>query len=236
MQHNNKEAMHQEIDRLREFAAIISHNLKTPIAGIKMLATIMRESDDPETIKEISREIYDAVNDLQVFYREMENVFRTAHLPEDPPEPVVISEVLYEVLKQLKPLIEAENVEITTDFSQGQSILIRRLSLKSILLNLTSNAIKYAKPGVPPKIHLHTELSKKRLDLFVKDNGIGINLEKYGDKVFGLFEKFSDHPDATGMGLYIVKNQVEAMGGTIRLESEPGVGSTFIMDFPLADE
>jgi signal transduction histidine kinase len=227
--------MQQEIDRLREFAAIISHNLKTPIAGIKMLATIMRESDDPKTIKDISREIYDAIHDLQMFYREMENIFRTAHLPEDPPEPVTINEVLNEVLNQLKPLINQEKVEITTDFSEGQAILIRRISLKSILLNLLSNAIKYAKPGIPPKIHLRTTLSKKRLDLYVKDNGIGINLEKYGDKVFGLFEKFTDHPDATGMGLYIVKNQVEAMGGTIRLESKPDVGSTFIMDFPLAD-
>ncbi|MCC5918059.1 MAG: HAMP domain-containing histidine kinase [Cryomorphaceae bacterium] len=235
MSEAEKLSIERELERLREFAAIVSHNLKTPIAGIKMLAGIMIDTKDEKTVKEIAEEIYSASEKLQIFYKNLENIFRNAHLSNDPPEPIDIMEELDSVLDVLQPQIAASKAEITWDFSQGQTVIFRKLSLHSVLLNLVSNAIKYAKPDEPAKVHLETEIFEKELELRVADNGIGINLDKYGDKIFGLFEKFSDHPDATGMGLYIVKNQVESVGGTIRLESAPDLGTTFIVRLPLAD-
>ncbi|MCH8546405.1 MAG: HAMP domain-containing histidine kinase [Cryomorphaceae bacterium] len=229
-----REKKTSELDRLREYASMLSHNLKTPITGIKMMAEVLKEMEDPEDMQSVASDIYDATVRLQDFYRQMESVYRNVYMPPEPPENVSISRELEKVKMHLVAQIADTGAIISVDFDEGDTVFFRALSLNSILLNLLSNAIKYAKPGVPPKILVQTSnYTNEYLLLRVTDNGIGINLNKYGDKVFGLFEKFTDHPDATGMGLYITKNQVEAMGGDIWLESEPGIGSTFFLTLPL---
>lgn len=228
-----KKSKYNELERLREYASMLSHNLKTPITGIKMLATFLRDSRDEKEMRSAAEDLYQATVALQEFYKEMENVYKQIHLPPNPPQKLSISNELDRVFDHLKAHIITTDAQVDVDFSGGNTVYFRSLSLNSILLNLISNAIKYAKPNVPPRISVKTvEYSKTFLQLQVSDNGIGINLDKYGDKVFGLFEKFTDHPDATGMGLYITKNQVEAMGGEIYLESVPNEGSTFFLTLP----
>jgi signal transduction histidine kinase len=68
--------------------------------------------------------------------------------------------------------------------------------------------------------------------IIFKDNGIGIDLDRNKDKVFGLYQKFHNYPDSKGLGLYLVKSQVEGMGGTITIESEVNAGTKFVMKFP----
>lgn len=229
-----KEKKLSELDRLHEYASMLSHNLKTPITGIKMMAEVLKDMDDVEEMQSVASDIYDATVRLQEFYRHMEAVYKNVYMPPEPPENISISKELEKVKMHLVAQIADSGAVINADFDEGDLVYFRALSLNSILLNLLSNAIKYAKPGVTPKILVQTSnYTNEFLLLRVTDNGIGINLHKYGDKVFGLFEKFTDHPDATGMGLYITKNQVEAMGGDIWLESEPGVGSTFFLTLPL---
>ncbi len=229
-----KEKKLSELERLQEYASMLSHNLKTPITGIKMMAEVLKDMEDPEDMQSVAADIYDATVRLQAFYRQMEEVYKNVYLPPEPPENISISKELEKVKMHLVAQIADSRAVINSDFAEGDTIFFRTLSLNSILLNLLSNAIKYAKPGVQPKILVQTtHYTNEYLLLRVSDNGIGINLTKYGDKVFGLFEKFTDHPDATGMGLYITKNQVESMGGDIWLESEPGVGSTFFLTLPL---
>ncbi len=231
-----KKKKYNELQRLREFTSMLSHNLKTPITGIKMLTSILRESRDLEEMRTGVKDLHEAALALEAFYAEMEQAYKQIHLPPDPPQKVFISDELNRVVDHLRGHIVTTNATITVDLSGGEAIQFRPTSINSILLNLLSNAIKYAKPNVSPQISVKTlPHSDSHILLEVSDNGIGINLDKYGDKVFGLFEKFSDHPDATGMGLYITKNQVEAMGGEIWLESEPGEGSTFSLTLPKAE-
>ena len=103
--------------------------------------------------------------------------------------------------------------------------------LESILLNLVSNAIKYRQPDINPLVIVKSYIKDGFKTLAVKDNGQGIDLEKYGTKVFGLYKTFHANPQAHGIGLFMTKNQVEAMGGSIQVESEPGLGTTFIIKF-----
>ena len=103
--------------------------------------------------------------------------------------------------------------------------------MESILMNLISNAIKYRHPDRKPVIDLYTYMEGGKPCLMVKDNGLGINLKKYGNKIFNMYQTFHDREDAVGIGLFIVKNQVEMLQGTIEVESTVDLGTTFIIRF-----
>lgn len=99
--------------------------------------------------------------------------------------------------------------------------------MESIVLNLTTNAIKYRDPEKEPKLTIQSYTEDEFIVLSVEDNGKGIDMERYGGKVFGMYKTFHGNKDARGIGLFITKNQIESMGGTIELESAVGVGTTF---------
>ena len=108
---------------------------------------------------------------------------------------------------------------------------INRAYLESILLNLFTNAIKYRSPKRTLRVFVSSKEVGENIILIFKDNGIGIDLERNGDKIFGLYQRFHNHPDSKGLGLYLVKSQVESMGGTINVESEVDKGTTFTITF-----
>jgi signal transduction histidine kinase len=220
-----------EIERLNEFASVITHNLKTPIAAVKMMASLLEDVSSIDEAREIGAELIDAVENLQEYYGEMEKVYRSIRQPEDPPVEVSIRQVLNEVTHRMLPIIENVKAEISVDFDGGEWIWFRELSLNSVLQNLLSNTIKYRREEAAPKIHIRTIDRGDMLELQISDNGEGIDLKKYGDKVFKLFETFSANTDASGIGLFVVKNQIESMGGKISLISELGVGTTFYLEF-----
>ncbi|OCC28252.1 Histidine kinase [Leptospira interrogans serovar Canicola] len=103
--------------------------------------------------------------------------------------------------------------------------------MESILLNFLTNAVKYRHPDRVPEITLNAERQENRLILSIKDNGLGIDMKKYGDKLFGMYKTFHNNKDAKGIGLFITKNQVEAMGGKIEVESRLNNGTTFRIIF-----
>jgi signal transduction histidine kinase len=103
--------------------------------------------------------------------------------------------------------------------------------LESIFQNLLSNAIKYRAPNRKAKIHFETNVRNEAVELRVTDNGQGIDLKKFGDKLFGLHRTFHNHDEARGVGLFLIKTQIESMGGSISAESQVGKGTTFIIQF-----
>jgi len=106
--------------------------------------------------------------------------------------------------------------------------------LESILFNLISNAVKYADPDKESSIELNGGFTKEGWGWFsVTDNGLGIDLDKYGDKLFGMYKTFHDHEDSRGVGLFLIRNQIDTMDGNIHVESEPGKGSTFRVEIPV---
>jgi len=119
------------------------------------------------------------------------------------------------------------NAEVIADFSRVSSIQSIRPYLDSILVNLISNSIKYRHPHRSPVIKLKTELAGDFIKLTVEDNGLGIDLALCRDKLFTLYSRFHNHVEGKGLGLYLVKTQITAMGGTIDVESELNKSLTF---------
>ena len=121
--------------------------------------------------------------------------------------------------------------DIEQDFKEAETVEFNKSYLESILLNLLTNAIKYSSPNRKPSIRVYTKKTKGAVQLYFADNGLGIDLERHKDKIFGLYQRFHDHADSKGLGLYMVNSQIRVMGGEIEVESEVNKGTTFIITF-----
>lgn len=127
-------------------------------------------------------------------------------------------------------ILETEAV-VSYNFTKAPTIEYPRLYLESILQNLLSNSLKYKSPNRTPVIHVETLFQNGILTLKFSDNGMGIDLKRNADKLFGLNKTFHKHAEAKGVGLFITKTQVEAMGGSITANSEVDKGSVFTIFF-----
>lgn len=126
---------------------------------------------------------------------------------------------------------------IKSDFSEVPKVVFSGAYLESIFLNLLSNALKYANPKRHPVIEIKTQRSENgSIVLSFSDNGLGMNMERVKDKIFGLHQRFHENTDSKGIGLYIVHSQVIALGGKIEVTSSEGVGTTFTIVFNKEDQ
>ncbi len=123
--------------------------------------------------------------------------------------------------------IQLKGVKIISNIDKEVEFIYNPAYLESILYNLISNAIRYSHHERHPIIQIDSYVEGKNTVLKISDNGIGIDLDKNGHKIFGMYKKFSTHKDSKGIGLFITKNQIDAMGGNITVESEPNLGTTF---------
>ena len=123
------------------------------------------------------------------------------------------------------------DLKLLQDFSKAPQLHCSQDVLQSVLLNLITNAIKYKKQGSQPELILQTDLTQDYVILKAIDKGIGINLEKYGDRLFNPYQRFHPHIEGKGLGLYLIKTQVEKMGGKISVESAENDGTTFNIYF-----
>ena len=231
----NLEAAAQELQeqnyQLNEFAHIISHNLRSPVGNISALINLLSPTSKLEDyqlifskLKLTSISLQDTLNDLMETLRiKKEALTERTRLSFD--------ETLTKVKNDLAGEVIQNNAEITSNFKEYQEIIYGKTYFESIFLNLLSNALKYRSPKRTPKIHFETKLVKDKVQLSVTDNGLGIDLEKYGHKLFGLRKTFHEHKEARGVGLFLTKTQIEAMGGKIWVESTVDKGTSFIIQF-----
>jgi signal transduction histidine kinase len=140
-------------------------------------------------------------------------------------------EVFDKVIQSLEGELIQQSASITFDFNDAPKIYYSKAYLESIFQNLLTNALKYSSPKRKPEIKVITATVETGIELRVQDNGLGIDMQRHGSKLFGLHKTFHVHQDAKGVGLFLVKTQVEALGGSISAESEVDQGTTFIIQF-----
>jgi len=134
-------------------------------------------------------------------------------------------------LQTLAEQIDAKHASIANNIPDDVVVPYNAAYLESILHNLFSNALRYSHPDRKPLISADWENLNGKGVLKVADNGVGIDLKRYGDKMFGMYKTFHGNPEARGIGLFMTKSQVEAMGGSVEVESQPGEGTTFKVTF-----
>lgn len=217
---------------LKQFSYITSHNLRAPLSNLTGLLNLIEEIpvDNPE-LKEILNGFSKSTHLLNETINDLVKVVIIKDNPSIQKEEVLIKDVFENVFNQLSFLISLHKPILKIELEKVTILNINRAYLESILLNLFTNAIKYRSPKRTLRVFVSSKEVGENIILIFKDNGIGIDLERNGDKIFGLYQRFHNHPDSKGLGLYLVKSQVESMGGTINVESEVDKGTTFTITF-----
>ena len=217
--------------RLFNFAHIVSHNLRSHVANIQTTLSVLQISSDQQQKAYLLHNLENTAGILQQTISHLHEVVQVQTEINKSRSVLYFQEVFTGILCILQAAIEDSGAMIEQDFSASPSIEYVPAYLESILLNLVSNALRYRHPERQPHILVKTFLQNNRTVLAVQDNGLGIDLEKYGAKLFGMYNTFHRNPESRGIGLFITKNQVEALGGTIQVESTPGYGASFRVIF-----
>ena len=192
--------------QLADFTHITSHNLRAPVSNLNSLLDFYKISDSEE---------------------EKIDLFETDKALEE----ISFQNILNKTKEILSGEIIKSKVVVTSNFSEIENITYNRIYLESIFLNLVGNAIKYKSEDRVPELFIESEIKDGKIKVKFKDNGLGIDLERHGHKLFGLNKVFHRHPDAKGVGLFMTKTQIEAMGGIISATSKVNEGTTFIINF-----
>jgi PAS domain S-box-containing protein len=221
------EVINQQNKWLANFANVVAHDLRAYAGNLSSLLELheITADDDEKGV------IIDYIKDLSKgFTSTVENLSKAAqiqNMDKQEYEPCNLLNYVVTSKKTLYLQITSFNAIVTININPDLLVLAQPAYLGSIVLNLMSNALKYHHPDRRPVVTISSAIEKDKVLFEVKDNGIGIDLHKHGKELFGLFKTFNGNVDAKGIGLYITRFQVEAMGGNIDVESTMGEGTCF---------
>ena len=220
--------INQDLDN---FVYTASHDLRQPVNNLAGVFEELKRSatfHDPEA-EQLVQMFEGALHQIHTTIQGLAEVVhverRNDHLP---PEPVDLLPLTRGVIQSIQSQANALHADFQLDFSAVPTVSFASLNLQSILYNLLSNALKYAHPDRSPVVRVATELLPNGTPvLLVQDNGLGLDLTRYGDDLFKMFRRFHDHVAGSGMGLYLVNRIVRQAGGYIEVSSTLGEGTTF---------
>ncbi len=220
--------------RLLNFSYIVSHNIRSHASNISGIAGILAEKPepDPEVRHQFVEGLILSSANLDATLRHLNELLNIQSRVNIHSETINFEEVVQRTIQSIALDVKANKVVFDMKIEENFTLMTDRAYLDSIVLNLLSNAIKYRKPDISPHITIKTGENKQMMWFSVSDNGLGIDLKKYGDRVFGMFKTFHGNRDARGIGLFITRNQIEALGGKIEVESTPNIGTTFTVYLP----
>ncbi|MBW4361828.1 PAS domain S-box protein [Flavobacterium sp. NAS39] len=214
-------------ERLLNFSYIISHNLRSHTSNIASIVSLIQASEteqEKEQMMELLVSVSSLLNETMLHLNEVINIRTNINLAT---ESLNLKEYINNVMKVFSKQIISKEVTITNQIPEDLTINYNPAYLESILYNIISNAIRYSHSDRKIVIDLKWIIKKNKKILQISDNGIGIDLVKNANKIFGMYKTFSNDASSKGIGLFITKNQIEAMGGTITVESKPNEGTTF---------
>jgi len=222
----------QDNKNLKQFTYTTAHDLRSPVnnlrAGFNLLdfskINNKKTLEILEVLKLASEYLHETLN------KSVDTLTQKDDLTVEVEE-LNFNEVLNQVINLISSLIIDSSTSINVDFSELEAIKFNSDYLKSIFLNLITNAIKYKKPDCSPVIYISTRKMDGLNQLIISDNGLGFDMNLVKDKVFGLHQKFHNHIDSKGIGLYLVYNHITSLGGRISVESNINEGAKFILTF-----
>ena len=225
------EELNYQNRQLDDFAHLTSHNIRSPAVNLFTLINLLNENSSLDDYKFIFDKLSKVSKNLNETLNELIEVLQVKSDTEIEHHTLQFEDILRKVKESMEGDIMLSQAQISSNFSEAEQIQYPKAYLESIFHNLLSNAIKYCSPERLPRITISTRRQNNNVLLEITDNGLGIDMERYGHQVFGLRKIFHRKENARGIGLFMTKTQVEALGGNISLQSEVGKGSIFTITF-----
>lgn len=232
-----KERMSEKIiqhsKNMAHFAHIISHNLRSPVANIIGLSNMIQSMPNLSTkdLKKCMEGMTLSASKLDETIIDLNNILEMRLNVNGQKEYVNFNTLVKNITNEISPLVNKEHVEININFQEVEGFKTITSYIHCIFYNLITNSIKYKHPVRTPVIEITSKIENGKLILLFSDNGQGIDLNAHKEKIFGLYKKFNTNIEGKGMGLYLIKNQVEMLGGKIDVKSEVGIGTEFKIVF-----
>lgn len=217
---------------LLQFSYTVSHNLRGPVARVLGLSTLMQAEQDLAQAKQWMSLISKTAGELDSIIKDLGKILELRHEPSRYREVVDLADEWKQSISLLQDSLTGEE-KIISDFDGLPELTTVRAMLQSILYNLLSNAIKFRSPDRPLVIKATSKLVDTKAVIEVADNGLGFNTEQHKEKLFRLYTRFHSHVEGRGLGLYLIKSQVEVLHGKVEVESKPGFGTRFKVTLPM---
>jgi signal transduction histidine kinase len=221
----------QQNARLQNFAYIISHNIRSHSANLTALVDLLQAATEESQATMFLNMLKTSTHKLAETIVNLNELVTATSITAHPKEQRSLLQEVHRTLEALNVLLHQTQLTVSVTIPEEVHVNVVPAYLDSILLNLFSNAIKYRSRSAAPRLTLGCYREEGYVVLTIADNGQGFDLARNQHKVFGMYKTFHTNEDARGLGLFITKNQVEAMNGKIEVESAVGVGSTFKVYF-----
>lgn len=228
---------------LETFVYAAAHDLRSPVINLKSLLNFIHQTKDMDKKLELIDRFEEAINRLDDTISGLGEIIEVQEVDSSTVKVIYFQDILDKIKAEYaSKLIETEAV-IASSFEQCPSIVYLESYLNSIMTNMITNALKYHKEEVPLSLKINSHKEKDMVVLTFSDNGIGMDLERYGKNLFKPFKRFTTKAEGKGIGLHIIKSMMEKNGGRIEVESTLGEGTTFkcylkayqILDAPSTD-
>ncbi len=217
---------------LQEFNNVVSHNLREPLTQIIGFSSLLRSDNIVENSKELAEHVTSAANKIDTVVKELSTVLNEDDPSESEFQNVILEKLVAEVSELFKSELDQREVAFALDLSEPE-ITTYKPFLVDILYHLLSNSLKFSDHTKKLTISIKSQLDGEgNVNLSFIDNGFGIDLEKFGEKAFKMYQRYHLDIAGRGIGLFIVRNRVVSLGGSISWMSEEGKGSTFIVNLP----
>lgn len=217
--------------RLQQFTYIVSHNIRSHVANLLGLVAIM-DLEHPVERKYVWDLIVQSTRHLDEVIIHLNDMISIQALFNLPQELLPLRTTVEQTCHELAPLLDQAGVSIQNEVSATQVITAVPAYLNSILHSLITNALRYRALTRPAQVRVYIEQALGYLVVCVADNGQGLDLERVGHRLFGMYQTFHGHPEAKGLGLFLTKIQIQAMKGKVEMFSQVDVGTTVKVYFP----
>ena len=213
--------------RLLNFAHIVSHNLRSHTSNFSMLLAMMKMENPKLMEDDFFPLLLQSSSNLQETLSYLTDIVAMQNEVKENMEALNLYEYIEKAISSIQILVSSTQAKIENHVGKGIMVEGLPAYLESIILNFITNSIKYRHLRREPVISIYSEEDHYYSVFCIKDNGLGIDLNKHGKKLFGMYKTFHDKEDARGIGLFIAKNQIEALGGKVEVKSEVNKGTTF---------
>ena len=220
-------------NQLAQFGYIIAHNFRGAVGRILGLTGLITgKSFDPAKDQEMLQLLHSSARELDATMYDLNSILEIKKGIQNSFDTVNFADRFKKIVSMLQDKIDESGTTIYEDFESAPTCYAVPAYIESILYNLVSNGIKYRAADRKPIIKIRTAKEAGKVVLTVSDNGIGLDLTKWKDKLFTLYQRFHTHVEGKGMGLFLVKTQVEALNGTIEIDSKLNEGTSFKIKLP----